>query len=379
MGSYAKNTNFMNKAFLSLDLPQRASSSTPSYVKVSLVIAGCGDNIIGDKTITFLALNSSLAGPQTALSVSLSNVTLQNFGSPSINRGGGIYARGDKVKNNMQITLTSVNIRNCASKFQGGGLYFLNVSNVLISHSSISNCTSIEGGGVSIDGVNGFRYEDSVMMNNKASPMDATTAIFGGGGGLSIRSSSNIIFLRSTLLRNELIKSIFFSGGGMFIRASSNISIISTLFSANDAHGGHGGGICSPLNSFNIKILKSSFLNNHARDGGGVAIRDSNFIDIIDSDFIGNRVQMGGGGLDLNNITALTLDSVNVSGNSVAYVGAGGGLTIASCFKGIIKSSTITNNTAALGGGNRNRASVNIQIYLTLISLHYLPQISSPL
>ena len=161
--------------------------------------------------------------------------------------------------------------------------------------------------------------------------------------------------------------------GGMFVSASLNFAVIEVLFESNVARTASGGlGI---LDSGNITVQRSQFLENHGLDGGGILCAQSYDISVHESLFarctasrataikftLSNNVTMSNSTFTDNiastfgTVNIVDCDDVytfqNVFDGNIAEHGSGSAMAIQGGRNMVIKSSIFSNNSAPSGSG----------------------------
>lgn len=176
--------------------------------------------------------------------------------------------------------------------------------------------------------------------------------------------SSNIVVSISGLTITNGLASDSSSGGpngGGIFNDDATLIVSNCTVSGNSASTGFGGGIFNVINAYVytgaiLSVINSTFDDNMALSGGGIAIGDgSGIVTITNSTFSGNLATNGGGVFISSSYFTVTITHSTFSGN-VATNGGGifssGDLTIAD--------SVISNNVAngvpgeGLGGGIYN-------------------------
>ena len=140
------------------------------------------------------------------------------------------------------------------------------------------------------------------------------------------------------------------TGGGIQIGYGSKATI-NKLTISNCNSSDRGGGIY--VTSSTATISNSSIINNHAIHGGGMFIaNDTSKVNIVDSTFSNNQATASGGGIyTYGKITIKSSDKKNtiISNNKAKY--AGGGICINAVGEVILNSGDITKNFAENTGG----------------------------
>lgn len=227
--------------------------------------------------------------------VTISGLTVTDGNAPGVpGVGGGIVNWGT-------LTLSSSVVSSNRAASGGGGVY--NGGTMILNDSTVlGNSTDgevTEGGGILSVGV--LKLNNSTVHDNYA--------MFGGG----IYNGGGVATLnRSTVSGNG---SDF--GGGVYNEAA--LTLNGSTVSGNNAF--YGGGI---LSLGTLVVDSSTISGNSASDGGGLA---------SDTDLMGEDA---------------TLKNTTISGNSASETG--GGVLNTDGFM-VIENTTITRNTAPVGGG----------------------------
>ncbi|MCR4939250.1 MAG: right-handed parallel beta-helix repeat-containing protein [Treponemataceae bacterium] len=138
----------------------------------------------GNKKIEAVAgqnTSASILTINTAIPVTLDNLTLNNNHNPAGTSGGGIYigSPADSQQDTpvqADVTLYNCTIQSCSSAYPGGGIYVAQGSAATLTYCNIEDneTTSSEGGG-------GIYAEGSVTLNN--CQVTGNSADIGGNGG----------------------------------------------------------------------------------------------------------------------------------------------------------------------------------------------------
>ena len=176
---------------------------------------------------------------------------------------------------------------------------------------------------------------------------------FSDQAGGAISNWENLSILNVSFKNNKSA-----SNGGAIGSVLGTVSVTDSYFLENSASS-NGGAI---YNGFfgGLFISRSQFVLNSASNGGGVYSNGYGRLSINNSNFVSNNASMSGGGIYSDGY--FLIEETTISGNTALQ---GGGLshTIQDFFKaeGILKNSTITNNTATdHGGGVSNSGNLTI-------------------
>lgn len=199
------------------------------------------------------------------------------------------------------------------------------------------------GGGVFID-----QFVNVVLTQVT---IEDSRATFGGGGiynlagGLpfpgSVRGSLQLI--RSTLVRNE---GISIGGGGLYNRGVALVQ--DTFIIENDAGSAGGGGIS---NDKELKLIDSVVARNTAGNAAGIS--SGGTLTLEGTHVVDNVARVGGGGLGGGGRGITISDSI-IANNTTGQEGGGINFSGSAGVVMEITNSTISGNTADLGGGIYN-------------------------
>lgn len=219
----------------------------------------------------------------------LTDVTFN--GNSATGSGGGLLSDGAS----WALQLDNVIFHENSAGYSGGGMAGRgNLSHVIFD----SNNSSGDGGGATL---NSSTLADVTFNNNSAATVGG--GLSGGGGNLS-----NIIFTANSAQ----------DGGGMNVYNSGG-SVTNAVFDGNTASR-NGGGI--HIYGWYI-VTKVTFINNSAGDNGGGVYNTSlpNSASFANSTFVGNHATNGGG--MYNYVSIPTLTNVTFSENTATSYGGG--------------------------------------------------------
>ncbi len=285
-----------------------------------------------DEIITFDP--AVFSSPQTII-LSGTELVIQNNGTLTINGAGmnvltisgneasrviNILFNSNVIINNLSIKNGSVTTTS-GEGIWGGGI--LNAGALILNDVNISNCFSLRDGG-------GLFSADNFQTTINNSVIENNTGNLGTGGGIYVRRGT--ISINNSLIKNNQAK----IGGGIDNLAS--VSMTNSVVDNNYASDS-GGGI---RNNASFNLSKSSIINNTSVNEGG-GLRGDRFT-ISNSIISGNSSAVGGGIMSVS----LTLINSTIDGN---YAGFGGGIYIFGSGSKSIVSSTISNNISSDGAG----------------------------
>jgi hypothetical protein len=229
---------------------------------MSIIGAGAASTIIdGNGSAT----NDNVIFVDFGVSVTISNVTIQNGRPVSLGGGGGIFTYG-----NLTLTNSTVSGNNAGSSSSGGGIN--NSGNLTLTNSTVSgNNAGFGGGGIWND--NGTGTVD--VINSTVSGNSASN---NGGGIANDHGTVNVI--NSTISGNNATT----SGGGIWNNGTVNV-INSTISGNNSATDGGGIMNVGTSNLFNATTTNNQADSDFNGSGRGGGIFNSggtvNFIDSI--------------------------------------------------------------------------------------------------
>jgi fibronectin-binding autotransporter adhesin len=217
-------------------------------------------------------------------------------------------------------------------------LFFINGATASVNRLKLTggNGAGLNGGhGGAVHAQNATLLFDSVSLSGNTS-----TSM---GGGLFAANTN------SSITSSELSGNTSVSGGGALAVSGGTVNLDRVTSTGNSSTSGSGGAIALFVNSGTSRIVNSVFSNNSAFNGGGIFVQ-------------------GGG----NNTaaSAISLDNVQITGNTIHSYGWGGGLYLYSWGNGSINlsNSTISNNAARINGARGG--GVHIDAYDGSITLN---------
>jgi len=149
-----------------------------------------------------------------------------------------------------------------------------------------------------------------------------------------------------------------FEGAGIFINSASP-TIENNTITAN--HGCQGNGIAV---AFASPVIKNNTISNNTAttcsggDGGGISVRGTGSVQILNNTITGNQIPGGGdgGGIGLNGAGTPTISGNTIQRNSV--FNDGGGISMINHNDAIIVQNLITDNSSRSGNGGGILVSV---------------------
>lgn len=235
----------------------------------------------------------------------------------------------------------------------GGGAYINNVSKIIISHSSISNCKALRGAGIYLNGNNcsPIISNNTIMYNTNDND---------GGGAIYCDYGSNPLIANNTIKYNSAVGAGAFAGG---ITCSSSPTIINNIISDNSTFM-NGGGIQFSGGS-NAVISNNTISNNTASTYGGGIYCGSISYPVFKGNIISNNSASKGAGVFFTASSNATLSQSIICNNTATA--DGGGICFESSSIPTIVNSTIVNNNATNGGGIYCIGSANPNIQNSIL------------
>lgn len=340
--------------------------------------------------------------------ISVANVEVSN--SEIYTNGIGVAMGTD----NKRMSIDSINIHDNVGRLPayGGCVYmsvgnsYINISNVIASHITLSNsgvvvimlssnfqvsvtnatsryCKGVEGATIGLGDLNHDVYINDVVIQHGRSAAGVQTSSVGISVGIqnSRVYISNVLGEDSASMNGALVyignindyfevRNVYIRnhtnlaaglGGGIRIDSLNTNGYLSNIV-VRDCVATNGGGLMMGASNTNITIRDSVFENNKvSSNGGGIYTLGSNRnIMFFNISVHGNTAKSSGGGVMLgdNNVNIVLVNST-ISHNEAAV--NGGGIQVLSTLKNVtIVECTITDNFAGKnGGGIYTRGQVN--------------------
>lgn len=229
---------------------------------------------------------------------------------------------------------------------QGGGLYLVEASNVLLNNCIIgSNAAYAGGAGV-------FCYNTALTAVNTTFTTNGVTYNTGGGGGIC-QAGNDISLIHCNFTSNAARM-----GGGIY-NFDGTLHLYDCILTVNIADYG-GGGLFSQTNG-SVDIQQCLFYNNTANksDGGGFYDSESSRgqVTISQSDFISNNCLVGtGGGMALKGFGTRSIK------NSIIWANSASGSRSILNYLLIVTASNSIIEDGFPGTGNMNTAPLFINL-----------------
>jgi hypothetical protein len=249
---------------------------------------------------------AGLASPATYkehLTIGKSLNVLGAGASTTIVDGGGV-ATVVSVSAGAHVTLSGLTIRNGSSS-TGAGIY--NSGSLAVNNSTVTgNHVSACGGGIGNNG--------TLTINNSTVTGNHVSACGGGIGNKGTLTINN-----STISGNSAS-----ANGGGICQTGGTLTISNSTISGNSASA-NGGGICQTggtLTINNSTIGSTLTLLGNSANGSGGGIYNGGTLTISNATIYGNRAINGGGGIDNGGTVMALINNSTISENS-AIVGGG--------------------------------------------------------
>lgn len=304
----------------------------------TLTVSGCtlsGNSGTATNANGFNAFGGAILNDGGAVSVSNSTVSnnsaangggIADFGALTVIGGlftGNSAVGGGALSITGAATVTGATVSNNTADSVGGGIFFFS-GTLALSQSTLSGNSASLGGAI-INSFGTLSLSQSTISNNKAVlggalfNQDGTTTIAdstidqnsagAGGGGIFTVAGSNTLISDSTFAGDTA------AFGGAISNAGA-LLITGSAFNGNTALAFSGGGI----DSIGIVVIDgTTYTNNHAATFGG-AISTADFVQVTNSDFVGNSAAVGGA---ITNFFILLVGGSDFSGNSPDDIAGG--------------------------------------------------------
>ncbi|CAD7699384.1 unnamed protein product [Ostreobium quekettii] len=296
------------------------------------------------------------------------------FTANAADRFGGAIS-GDT---NGDLTVDGASFANNSANNTGGAVYLLGAFEahvVRFTNTIFEENESLSGGAIYVEGPESLVELDSGVIFTRNAALAGGKEVGGGAVALTNvgRSLINGVEFNSNLAE-EL------PGGAMVVEASkpSEVELIQCTFLENAVEGhrriANGGGLHLEGRSLSITIRDSVFESNKVdRDGGGIAVNEVGTLEVDSVLISGNVAGMLGGGMVVEAVTeggnGVILTSVNFTGNTaggdevetnlrsdcrelLAGIGTGGGLAMEGDYVNCsIRGGSVFSQNSAIDGG----------------------------
>ena len=363
-GLYASRTTsstYLDKANDVTITNSRILSNTSSNHSAGVALHYSENVSIIDSVISGNTAAASVAGGIYFYSTGQSSVSGCTFqDNVSATYGGGIATSGTTsgafagLANDLTIGDTTF-FGNTSNR--GGGM-FQGTGVVTITNTDFKrNHATTNGGGYQQNG--GTSYITANFLENTAASI--------GGGAVLTGDTSVMNILQSTFHDNSAIE----KGGGIYLTLTSTLHVDATTFSDNTSE--RGGGLHQAGGTVSIK--NSQFVGNRATlYGGGIHLFGPGSVMTIEQSLLYNNISaVVGGGLYVTSASTLNIYNTTISGNKAETANGqtsaneGGGIYFTGTNAMTIVNSTIAYNTAYRGGG-LHTTTTNATMHNTIIA-----------
>ena len=290
----------------------------------------------------------------------INNSTVSN--NSAVSQGGGISNDSGASGTTPVITINNSIIADNSTSGLGAGLYNYYDSTMNVNNTTISNNSANNGGGIFSNGMtnltdvnvtnNTALYNGGGIGNGSRAALTVTTSTISqnlagiSGGGIS---ESGDFGGRLTINNSTISNNTAAQGGGGIRSYRAPVEIRGSIISGNSAPGSRGGGIYSESVNSKLNLTDSIIRDNSAIDGGGV-VSDGSITSIINTTINNNSATGGNGG---GIYTYGPGSSVKVTNSTISINTAkvGGGIFNSNYNTFNITYSTISSNTGNSGGG----------------------------
>jgi hypothetical protein len=317
-----------------------APAASPIYVRTN----GHDTNCNGTADIPY----SAPVAPNCAVATIQQGITLVDIGGTLV-VGAGTYAENISVSKG----LTLLGVGAGSTIIDGGGssrvVYVYPNIDVTISSVTIRNGAGYTGAGIFVAGNNVFTLTNSTVSNN-------TSCVGCSGGGIYLPSNVTAVISGCSFVDNAAGGN---ADGGAIWSQRNTLTVIGSTFTGNHSSG-RGGAIHSALSGSALTVIESVFSNNTVTGtvnaSGGAIWHDTGTLVISNTTIVNNSTSNVGGGIATSGGTAHIYGST-IAGNSAIN-------TTVSCYGGgirnylttlLIEDSVVRDNWVSgddsLGGG----------------------------
>lgn len=363
-----QNANFVVPAGVTFTMKGHGSFARAADNMLSLVYVEKGGKLIieGTSKEQPLIIDGKNVIANTPLIVSegdveMKNAVIQNGKNRSVNTSGSPNGAGGgiQIKSTGSLTMENCVVTKNTSSVNGGGIQCqgtMTISNSTISYNRAASTetgpgvvNAGRGGGFNLTGATATGTLTNVIVENNA-------AMYYGGGG-QIQSSASLTMEEGTIFRNNT--AILHGAGALHVTADAKFTMNGGSMENNSAQT-VGGAIHSSYSCV-LNLNKGEISNNTANGrGGGVHVNTGGNITL------GSGLTISGNTAnDEATGSAATMDATGDNWSGVEKNGThsnngyGGGVLIDSgtC---TVEGATITDNSAAVGGGGIALVMLNV-------------------
>ena len=274
-------------------------------------------------------------------------------GNTAESSGGGVHSGGDG-----QLTLSGVTVSDNDAHADGGGISSGESANLTVRGGTISgNTARTHGGGLAAESERAAVVTDVEISGNavEGEPEPSLPGVptdSAGGGGAYTDGGGAVTITRVRFLNNNATG----DGGGLALHGLGEAAVTDTLVKGNTVtcEECSGGGI--EQGGANVTLQRVIVEDNRATaNGGGVHNASSGEFTVLDTTIQRNVAESGGGFANQSDSTlvirgSLILNNRATNGPREDH-GKGGGIVSISDGGGVIENTTISGNSATVGGG----------------------------
>ena len=296
--------------------------------------------------------NESTKGGYPYVAFDEDNTMLAIFESELINNtaeaGGAIYLDG------VLLLIQDSNFTNNTAAYAGGAA-FLYESFGEGDNTVFKGNVATDGGAIKISGSTYFEFDDLVFEEN-----NATT-----GGAMSVQDN----FVEDgdgLLISCNFTNNYATAGGAIYFNGTDAAADAGISFSTFTGNFALNGGAIAIFNNAHVDVVLSDFIDNKAEIGGAIYANASGnkgiILDVEGTDFIGNTVDDSGGAIAVIENVQYYINVCNFENNSAIADDCvcGGAFLTQDNAEGYIINSTFTNNTVK-GDEFSNGGAIKVQ------------------
>ncbi len=251
----------------------------------------------------------------TPISVTMTDMTVQNGLAINNGSGGGLLLRG---QTGTSLSLSKMMFTMNQAQY-GGGIEIADQTTALLDDVRIvDNKAAIDGGGINVADTSDLHVFDSAITENKSD----------SGGGF-INTQSGTVTIAHSTIDNNFVDTY---GGGVFTGDGGTTTITDTSISDNTAEHNGGGGVYAAGGALTMErvTIANNSAGGEGNGGGGVQQDSDGTIDIKNSTIANNTSDTIGGGIFIQDMGPATVTNTTISGNSPEgiYLRADGPITL---------------------------------------------------
>jgi predicted outer membrane repeat protein len=303
------------------------------------VLVSGGSLTVQDSTFTANQAMSGNGGAlsctSTAGSLDISNTV---FASNTATKfGGAVFAQ------DCTVTMSTSQFTNNTASLSGGGLYMQRGQVRVTSGTTFIGNVAQRGGAVCLSETVATLTDANIRLN--------TASLLGAGVYLEF---SQLAVATSNLTGNTIPGCSTCAGAGMYCTGQKTFTVSTTSFTANTVGGtgGCGGGLA--LSACAIVTDSTTFVDNSAESGGGVAVMAQSTASFQRCTWLRNAASMKGGGLYVDGSQPVVVDNSTFTANNASQFGGAvyvSALSSVTATSAPAASNVYAHNWAGNGGG----------------------------